>query len=380
MVTVSGLPSPTLGRLAFRYFVENGGPGGTNSDYIGIDTVQYDCNGSLSPTPTPSTTPAVVARISLPIANIDVTVNNFTLPVQTSAINSADNLVGFQGDFLFDATVITFGTPQVQAGGLTSVNWNVSASILNTGPGSNQTLRISAFSNDFTPLSGSGTLFNLNMVRISNAPGASTDLTWAIPPANFIFIDGDLNGHAPGIAVNGNVTLSGQGRVFGRTTSISGNIYYCSNPLAQPVTSVTLTATGPLCGATVTNSSGNYQFSSLPLGGDYIVTPSRSALLPGSSGIDTIDVIATQRHFLGLGTPLSGCRLTAANVNGDGTINTVDVIAIQRFYLGLITGVAKTGKYQFVPATRIYTSITTDEVDQNYGALIFGDVTSPFVQ
>src|ERR1700747_538136 len=37
---LSGLGSPTIGRLAFRYFVENGGPNGTRSDYIGIDTVQ----------------------------------------------------------------------------------------------------------------------------------------------------------------------------------------------------------------------------------------------------------------------------------------------------------------------------------------------------
>ena len=40
-VTVTGVASPTLGRLAFRYFVENGGPSGANSDYIGIDTVVF---------------------------------------------------------------------------------------------------------------------------------------------------------------------------------------------------------------------------------------------------------------------------------------------------------------------------------------------------
>src|SRR4029079_4408662 len=39
-VTLSGIGSPTQGRLALRYFVENGGPSGANSDYIGIDTLQ----------------------------------------------------------------------------------------------------------------------------------------------------------------------------------------------------------------------------------------------------------------------------------------------------------------------------------------------------
>jgi hypothetical protein len=54
-VTLSGIGAPTAGRLAFRYFVENGGPAGVNSDYIGIDTVQYSCGAT---TPTPTITPA----------------------------------------------------------------------------------------------------------------------------------------------------------------------------------------------------------------------------------------------------------------------------------------------------------------------------------
>ncbi|MBB5208007.1 choice-of-anchor J domain-containing protein [Chiayiivirga flava] len=40
-VTVSGLPAPTSGRMAFRYFVTSAGPTGTNSDYIGIDAAAY---------------------------------------------------------------------------------------------------------------------------------------------------------------------------------------------------------------------------------------------------------------------------------------------------------------------------------------------------
>lgn len=40
-VQVSGVPVPTTGRFAFRYFVQNGGPLGTSSDYIGLDAVRY---------------------------------------------------------------------------------------------------------------------------------------------------------------------------------------------------------------------------------------------------------------------------------------------------------------------------------------------------
>jgi hypothetical protein len=97
-------------------------------------------------------------------------------------------------------------------------------------------------------------------------------------------------------------------------------------------------------------------------------------------GINTVDVVATQRHFLNLGTPLSGCQLTAADVNGVNGVNTVDVIAIQRFFLGLSTGIANTGNYQFNPVNRTYPLVTTDQTAQNYDTLILGDVVSPFAE
>lgn len=40
-ITISGLPAPTSGRIAFRYFVTGAGSLGTNSNYIGIDQVDY---------------------------------------------------------------------------------------------------------------------------------------------------------------------------------------------------------------------------------------------------------------------------------------------------------------------------------------------------
>jgi len=164
------------------------------------------------------------------------------------------------------------------------------------------------------------------------------------------------------------------------TVNISGAVVYCSNPSLNPVPNVTLTLTGDTSISTVTDGSGNYMFS-LASGGTYTVTPSKAALTPGGTGarINTVDVIATQRYFLGLGTPLSGCRLMAADVNGDNAVNTVDVIAIQRFFLGHVTGIANTSKYKFSPATRSYPGAMTDQVGQNYDALIFGDVASPYV-
>ena len=40
-ITISGLSGPTNGRIGFRYYVTDGGPGGSNSNYIGIDSYTY---------------------------------------------------------------------------------------------------------------------------------------------------------------------------------------------------------------------------------------------------------------------------------------------------------------------------------------------------
>jgi hypothetical protein len=40
-IVISGLPGPINGRIAFRYYVTEGGPNGSNSNYIGIDSFTY---------------------------------------------------------------------------------------------------------------------------------------------------------------------------------------------------------------------------------------------------------------------------------------------------------------------------------------------------
>ena len=152
-------------------------------------------------------TNATVATVALPNAAVDSSKSEFTAAVTTSAIDRNANLIGFQGDFIFDERMVTFQDPPVQTAGLTGGNWNVSGNVLpGPGPAASplKTLRISAFSLDLTPLSGSGKLFELNMKRKTSD---TTQLLWVAPP-NFIFIDRDLNTHKPANAVPGRVESS----------------------------------------------------------------------------------------------------------------------------------------------------------------------------
>jgi hypothetical protein len=137
--------------------------------------------------------------------------------------------------------------------------------------------------------------------------------------------------------------------------------------------------TGDLTTSTLSDGSGNYQFLSLNPAGSYVVTPTKTALTPGSAGISTVDVVAIQRHFLNIAPLPPGCRLTAADVNGDTLITTADIISVQRFILNMSTGIANVGKYQFTPASRTYPAVVTDQTGQDYDTLVFGDVVSGFV-
>jgi hypothetical protein len=152
--------------------------------------------------------PATVAAVALPEVAVDQSRSNVIAHVTTTAIDATNELVGFQGDFTFDERVVTFQNEPVQKAGITAGNWNVLGNVL-PGAGPIRTLRISAYSNDFTPLSGSGTLFELRITRVSKA-AQITQLIWAAPPDQFIFIDADLNTQKPGNAAPGSVIPSGK--------------------------------------------------------------------------------------------------------------------------------------------------------------------------
>lgn len=110
-LTMSGLPAAGIsGRLAFRYFVESGGPAGANSDFIGIDNAVYStqtfgdpltCTGStanLKVDITGGNSPYKVVINAAPGGNF--TVNNYisgsSIPV-TPTVSTTYTLVSVTG-------------------------------------------------------------------------------------------------------------------------------------------------------------------------------------------------------------------------------------------------------------------------------------------
>ncbi len=225
---VSFLPvqqNPGWSDTSFTSIPVNNFPLGPALVTVFTNGIPSDSKFVLVPSPEP-TPPQVAITVTLPTSFLDPSVpstTNIILPVTTTQIDPFPNpgpnpnpnpgdpgYVGFQADFTFDTTIVTFQAPYVQAAGLTGTSWNVSANVLSTGPGTLKTVRVSAFSLDFTPLSGAGTLYNLICRRVSNTPGNATPLTWKPYPEDFEFIDNDLNPVSPH-QVNGLITINGEG-------------------------------------------------------------------------------------------------------------------------------------------------------------------------
>ena len=77
-INITGIPTPVTGRIAFRYYVTDGGPLGNNSDYIGIDDAVYTtfpppCTGTPAPGNTISSATDVCPGI-----NFNLSVQNNT--------------------------------------------------------------------------------------------------------------------------------------------------------------------------------------------------------------------------------------------------------------------------------------------------------------
>jgi len=113
-------------------------------------------------------------------------------------------------------------------------------------------------------------LFNLNFTRVSNVQGASTALTWANPPNNFVFINTSLAQQAPGSTPPGSITIvaptATHGEVSGRVVDANGN----------PIEGAGMRLSGAQNRLTVTDAQGDYHFDEVDTNGFYTVTPARA--------------------------------------------------------------------------------------------------------
>jgi hypothetical protein len=162
--------------------------------------------------------------------------------------------------------------------------------------------------------------------------------------------------------------------------SISGTVSYGITPMNQPqkfVAGVLLTTSDASVVPDSTDAGGIYLLENLTANGEYTVTPTKSGNVNGISPFDATMVL---RHIAANGqgpNALNANQQIAADTNGDGSVTPFDATLILR-YIAAGTSNANTGQvgnWKFNPVPRSYTPLNSSLSNQNYEAILIGEVS-----
>ena len=349
-----------------------------------------------APLPQSTTGTFVVNQAAAPVL-VDIpddlqAINGATLAVPVNVISNTTgrNIISF--DFIVSYDPAVFGTPTAVSNTAFSSGFTVGFT-----PLLGNRVQVSGFSD--TPLTGSGTLVNINFPIVGSNPNCG-----ALTFNSFIFNDGNASQGDPVAMTSGGQACVISGAITGRV--IYGNNRTPSdmtNPngtddsgTARPVPNTTLTGVASTTGQpTVTGTSmcPDGMYSLMGFGtGTYTVTPSkgRGTEIDNPRGnppmpvrsITSQDASRIQQAVLGSVT-LTAIQIQAADVSKNNAVTSFDAALIQQYILNQAAASAdprnNTGKWEFDPTSRVYTSTAANMVNQDYAAILLGDVTGNWV-
>ncbi len=284
-------------------------------------------------------------NVSIPTGATVAANTQFLVPINVTDSTTGRNITSFDFTLTYNPAVIT--PIGVETAGTLSNGWTI------TTNNSSGTLVVSGFSNTPTPLSGSGTLVNVRFIS-SGGIGTTSNLNLS----NFTFNEG-----IPCVnTTNGNVTvISG---------TVSGQVTYANSPsTTKPVPNTAINAAGSIPKSTTTDANGLYSLSGFGAGA-YTITPSKTGQV---NGIGNADATAVAQHVVGFVT-LNSTQQIAADVTGNGTITSLDASYIAQYAAGF-TPPGLTGTWKFIPANRSYPNVQATFSNENYSAILMGEVT-----
>ena len=286
-ITMSGLPAPTSGRMAFRYYVTNGGFSGSNSDYIGIDNAVY----------TPYVCPAfTVSPDTLPNAAWGQAYSQALS--QTGALGTPNYAVT-AGSLPPGMTLSASGTLSGSPTALGTFNFTVTVAD-NSGCSGSQ-----AYSITVNPVAPSAPQ---NVLAV--AGDAQLDLSWNDPASN----GGDPSPATYGVTCTGGNVVTGSGNSpITLTGLINGSAYTCAvvaSNSAGPGPAGTSNSVTPMGNQSILFDPQSAQTYSP--GGNFSISPPASAssglqVVYGSSTTSVCTVAGMTVSIVAAGT----CTLTA---------------------------------------------------------------------
>ena len=281
-------------------------------------------------------------NVSIPTGTTTATNTQFTVPINVDD-TTGQGILSYDFTLTYDPAVITFVS--TSTAGTLSSGWTI------TTNNSGGTLVVSGFNT--SPLTGSGVLLNLNFIATGGINSTSS--------LNFSAFQ--FNEGIPCVnTTNGNVTvISG---------TVSGAVTYANATSGTvPVPNTTIDAAGSIPLSTMTDSNGMYSLSGFGPG-PYTITPSKANQV---NGISNLDASRVAQHIVGFIT-LNSTQQIAADVSGNGTITSLDAAYISQFVAG-IPNPSFTGTWRFLPPNRSYPNVQTNYTNQDYSAILLGEVT-----
>ena len=159
---------------------------------------------------------------------------------------------------------------------------------------------------------------------------------------------------------NGQIAWSEQNKDFCTTTIIiTDNNNVCDNEggtlagevitdQTQTVTNVIIKLNGPdkTYPEYITSNNGKFEFTHIPLGLDYTITPQRND--DHRNGVSTLDLVRIQKHLLGLEVFTSPYQYIAADANNSKSVSAIDLVEIRKLILGLQDEFSGNQSWRFV--------------------------------
>ena len=97
-----------------------------------------------------------------------------------------------------------------------------------------------------------------------------------------------------------------------------------------------------------TSTDGSYHFNDLSEGGNYVVAPLKDD--QPLYGVSTLDLVAIQKHLLGLKPLTSPYQQIAADIISNGEISALDLVELRKMLLGYQSDFSQNTSWRFVDA------------------------------
>lgn len=162
------------------------------------------------------------------------------------------------------------------------------------------------------------------------------------------------------------------------THSLSGSVFYQGS--AEPVGNSVVRVSGGASQSVTTGSSGTFSFASLQAGSNYTLTAEKTSPVTEPCVLG-YDAALAARIAVGLLPGASNEQRIAADVDKNGSVFMYDASLIAQYAVGIPPGSGNyIGDWAFSPSNRYYPSLSSNQVQQDFSAVILGDVDGNWSQ